>query len=26
LVIAIIPVGGLARKTPAPLPRKEVAA
>lgn len=26
VVIAVIPVGGLARKTPAPLPRKEVAA
>jgi len=26
VLIAIIPVGGLARKTPAPLPRKEVAA
>jgi len=26
VVIAVIPVGGLARKAPAPLPRKEVAA
>lgn len=26
VAIAVIPVGGLARKTPAPLPRKEVAA
>jgi hypothetical protein len=26
VLIAVVPVGGLARKTPAPLPRKEVAA